>query len=168
MDQMINYKHKIDYLLSNDTSSSQPTQTAVKQKLKVCIECNKRKRTFLDESHQICLNCFKAKSVYIPSGNKVIDDFIRSTLIGNSKLKGKMVFVPFEQFKNIEFIAEGGFSKIYKATWISGPPISNWNKKKQSFFKPTYNKNYQVVLKKLNSSKVITSKELYEVIIIIN
>ena len=22
------------------------------------------------------------------------------------------------QFKNIEFISEGGFSKVYKATWI--------------------------------------------------
>jgi hypothetical protein len=32
-------------------------------------------------------------------------------------------FVPHDQFKNIEFIAEGGFSKIYKATWINGPVI---------------------------------------------
>jgi hypothetical protein len=163
MNQMINYKHKTDYLLSNGTSSSQPTQTAVKQKLKVCVECNNRKRKNFDESHQICLNCYKVKSVYIPSGNKVIDDFIRFTLIGNSKSKGKMVFVPFEQFKNIEFIAEGGFSKIYKATWIDGPPINNWSKKKRSFCKPTYNKNYQAILKKLNSSKDITSKELNEV-----
>jgi hypothetical protein len=30
-----------------------------------------------------------------------------------------MIFVPYEEFKNIEFIGEGGFSKIYKATWIN-------------------------------------------------
>jgi hypothetical protein len=27
-----------------------------------------------------------------------------------------MEFVPYEQFKNVEFIAKGGFSRIYKAT----------------------------------------------------
>jgi len=55
-----------------------------------------------------------------------------------------MKFVPYGQFENIEFIAEGGFSKIYKATWISG-------------------ECQHVVLKKLNNSKNITSKELNEV-----
>ena len=77
-----------------------------------------------------------------------------------------MVFVPYDRFKNVEFIAEGGFSKIYKATWIDGP-IFGWSKKKP--FKPIYKqKNYPVVLKKLNNSKNITSKELNEVIIFIN
>ena len=56
-----------------------------------------------------------------------------------------MEFVPYDQFKNIEYIAEGGFSKIYKATWIGGPTV---------------------VLKKLNNSKNITSKELNEVCMI--
>ncbi|PKK75239.1 kinase-like protein [Rhizophagus irregularis] len=99
MDQISNYKHKIDFLLSNDTFQA---QTAVKQKPNVCNECN-RKRKFFDESHQYTL------------------------IIGN-RIAGKMVFVPFEQFKNVEYIAEGGF----------------------------------IVLKKLNNSKSITSKELNE------
>ncbi|RIA85114.1 kinase-like domain-containing protein, partial [Glomus cerebriforme] len=43
-----------------------------------------------------------------------------------------MEFVPYDQFKDIKFIAEGGFSKIYKATWIDGP-IRGWNK---SYGKP--------------------------------
>lgn len=30
--------------------------------------------------------------------------------------KGEMEFVPYEQFTDIEFISEGGFSKIYRAT----------------------------------------------------
>ena len=78
-----------------------------------------------------------------------------------------MVFVPYDRFKNVEFIAEGGFSKIYKATWIDGPAITKWNKKKQSFGKSS-KKNDAVVLKKLNNSKNVTSKELNEVIIFIN
>ncbi|EXX79515.1 Bck1p [Rhizophagus irregularis DAOM 197198w] len=94
-----------------------------------------------------------------PSGNKVIDDFIRETQISFVKMEGKLEFVPYEQFKNVEFIAEGGFSKIYKATWIDGPIKSyrNYNSKKEIRLN-----NYTVVLKKLNNSKSITSKELNE------
>ena len=67
-----------------------------------------------------------------------------------------MEFVPYDQFKNIEFIAEGGFSKIYKATWIDGPVIDYDTMCRDNF-------NCTVVLKKLNNSKSITSKELNEV-----
>jgi hypothetical protein len=74
-----------------------------------------------------------------------------------------MEFVPYDQFKNIEFIAEGGFSKIYKATWIDGP--INWHcfKEENNYIIRRNNDNYTVVLKKLNSSNNITSKELNEV-----
>ncbi|GES89981.1 kinase-like domain-containing protein [Rhizophagus clarus] len=151
--------------LSNNISLDISTQTTNKPKRKriiiLCNECNK-KRHLLDKNHQICHVCYKAKSVFIPSGNKVIDDFIKHTLISGDRLAGRMVFVPYNQFKNVEFLAEGGFSKVYKAIWIDGPSITNWSKKKQSFCKPRYNKNYKVVLKKLNNSTDITSKELNE------
>ncbi|CAB5365673.1 unnamed protein product [Rhizophagus irregularis] len=67
-----------------------------------------------------------------------------------------MEFVPYDQFKNIEFIAEGGFSKIYKATWIDGP-VYNYSHKNN-----IRENNYTVVLKKLNNSNNITSKGLNE------
>jgi len=153
MDQLTNYKQ-------HNTSSIQPTQTQSivksKYKKKKCNECNKRRRT-LDESHHICHVCYKMKKIFKPSGNKIIDDFIRYTQINLSKKYGKMEFVPYEQFKNVEFIAEGGFSKIYKATWIDGP--IKWYDKILSRIP-----NKTVVLKKLNNSKNITTKELNEVI----
>ena len=31
-----------------------------------------------------------------------------------------MEFVLYDRFKDVKFIAEGGFSKIYKATWVDG------------------------------------------------
>jgi hypothetical protein len=98
------------------------------------------------------------------SGNKVIDDFVRYTQI-NYEPGGELEFVPYDQFKNIEFIVEGGFSKIYKATWVDGP-INNWDKIKRNggkIFRNKSNKNKTVVLKKLNNSENITSKELNEV-----
>src|SRR6266498_3181185 len=126
--------NKIDFLISDDTSLIQPTQTIAKSKYKKkkCNECNKRRKP-LNESHQICHVCYKVKMVYNPklSGNKIIDDFIKYTQVNLAKEEGKMEFIPHEQFKNIEFIAEGGFSRIYKATWIDGP-IFGWHKKKQS------------------------------------
>src|SRR4051794_19765168 len=108
---------------STDTSLIQPTQTIIKLRRKRihCSECN-RKRAPLDESHQICRVCYRAKELKL-SGNKIIDDFIKHTQINSIKKEGKMEFVPHDQFKNIEFIAEGGFSKIYKATWIDGPVL---------------------------------------------
>ena len=158
MDQLTSYKHKNDFLVSNDTSLIQSTQAIVKSKYKKkkCNECNKRRKT-LDESHQICRICYKMKTIFKPSGNKVIDDFIRYTQINLVREEGRMEFVPYEQFKNVEFIAEGGFSKIYKATWIDGP--IKWYYKNI-----TRDPNKTVVLKKLNNSKNITTKELNEVI----
>src|SRR6266542_1511035 len=153
--------NKIDFLISDDTSLIQPTQTIAKSKYKKkkCNECNKRRKP-LDKSHQICHVCYKVKTIYKPkqSGNKIIDDFIRHTQVNLVKEKGRMEFVPYEQFKNVVFIAEGGFSEIFKATWINGP-ISGWNSATQS-----RSPNYTVVLKKLNNSNNITSKELNEVI----
>ncbi|CAB4428527.1 unnamed protein product [Rhizophagus irregularis] len=159
MKQPINYKCKLDFSLSNNTPLIQPTQTTVNSKYKKrkCNECNKRRKP-LDESHQICHVCYKIKKVYKygSSGNKIIDDFIRYTQINLVQKNGKMEFVPYGQFKNVVFIAEGGFSEIYKATWIDGP-VYNYIHKIS-----IRSQNYTVVLKKLNNSNNITSKKLNE------
>ncbi|RIA86647.1 kinase-like domain-containing protein [Glomus cerebriforme] len=80
------------------------------------------------------------------SGNKVIDDFLRYTLSKKISLK-RMEFVPYNRFKDVELIAEGEFSKIYKTTWIDGP---------MSHFR-----NYfTVALKELDDFKNIKPEEL--------
>ncbi|GBC19931.2 kinase-like domain-containing protein [Rhizophagus irregularis DAOM 181602=DAOM 197198] len=121
-----------------------------------CRECNKI-RTSSYENHQICHICYIAKRRIIPSGNKVIDDFIIYTQTNNEQDNGKMIFVPYENFNNIEHIGEGGFSKIYKATWIDCK-ISDEGTLDYTLL----NKSKTVALKKLNDSKDITSKELNE------
>src|SRR5436305_15069996 len=106
MDPLPNYKHKIDFLVSNDTSLIQQEQiiTKSKYKKKKCNECNKRRKT-LEETHQVCHVCYGYKTA-ATSGNKVIDDFIRYTQTNFIKRDGKMEFVPYDQFKDVEFIAE--------------------------------------------------------------
>ena len=29
-------------------------------------------------------------------------------------------WIPFDEFKNIEYLAKGGFGEVHKATWIDG------------------------------------------------
>ncbi|PKC61898.1 hypothetical protein RhiirA1_465873, partial [Rhizophagus irregularis] len=120
--------------LSNNTSLSYPpidqtkelislnylTQNTLKSDVQKCTECNKEEN-FANEMHVIRHPYHKEATVTL-SGNKVIDDFIISILSNRANYKHKRLvnleFVPYERFKNIKFIAEGGFSKIYKATWI--------------------------------------------------
>ncbi|GBB86409.1 hypothetical protein RclHR1_12850002 [Rhizophagus clarus] len=94
------------------------------------------------------------------SGNEVIEDFIKYTQRDYVRAGGKMEYVPYDQFKDIEFIAEGGFSKVYKATWIDGP--INWSVFECDEWNYAHKKNYTVVLKNLNNSNNITFKELNE------
>jgi serine/threonine protein kinase len=106
----------------------------------------------------ICIICYQADLLYKPSGNKIIDEFISYTQINFVQESSRMIFIPFDQFKNIQKIGKGGFSNIYKAIWINGPPY--WNEEKEDF---EYKDSITVALKQLNNSKNITSKELNEV-----
>jgi serine/threonine protein kinase len=152
MEKSTSAKYSIDFLLSD----AQSTQN--KHKKKKCSECNKI-RSHSYKNRQICCTCNRAKKRIIPSGNKVIDDFIRYTQTNYAyKDNGKMIFVPYEKFENIELIGEGGFSKIYKAIWIDCK-ISYRGNLDHSL----RNKSKTVALKKLNNSKNITSRELNEV-----
>ncbi|GET64889.1 kinase-like domain-containing protein [Rhizophagus irregularis DAOM 181602=DAOM 197198] len=44
------------------------------------------------------------------SGNEILDEFI---------LKEKLKWIPYNQFKNVEYLDKGGFSTIYKAIWVN-------------------------------------------------
>ncbi len=94
------------------------------------------------------------------SGNKVVDNFIRYTQIKSDlNFNMMMEFIPYDQFKDIKFIAEVELSKIFKATWIDGPILS-WDNKKLNFERSGPR---AIALKQLNNSENITSKELNEV-----
>uniref|UniRef100_U9T643 Protein kinase domain-containing protein n=1 Tax=Rhizophagus irregularis (strain DAOM 181602 / DAOM 197198 / MUCL 43194) TaxID=747089 RepID=U9T643_RHIID len=124
---------------------------------KKCRQCDRKIVRF----YQICNQCRNEKMVssISLSDNNVIDTFIRYTLANHYKNGWRMEFVPYSRFKDVKFIAEGGFSKVYKATWVDGP-ITHWNDYKQE-----YNRcgKTTVALKELNNSKNINSIHLNEV-----
>ncbi|CAG8592458.1 4071_t:CDS:1, partial [Cetraspora pellucida] len=84
------------------------------------------------------------------SGNKLVDNLIKKSL--TLKVKNRITYIPFEQFTNIKYLSEGGFSKIYKAIWKDGP-ITGWNSKKECFTRS----EREIVLKRLNNSEILTA-----------
>ena len=65
-------------------------------------------------------------------------------------------WIPYNDLTNIEKIGEGGFSTIYKATWLNGYKSSNYNNERTS-------KDIPVALKKLHYSQNISDEFLNEV-----
>ena len=84
------------------------------------------------------INFYFLKS--LSSGNEFIDKFIQEQQNVYNKI---LKWFPYDTFKNVKYLDEGGFSIIYTATW-SG---------------------YTLVLKCLNNSNEDLSEILNEVII---
>ncbi|EXX62581.1 kinase-like domain-containing protein [Rhizophagus irregularis DAOM 181602=DAOM 197198] len=103
------------------------------------------------------------------SGNDDIDNLIkdsiynvRSKYIGHDKYCPSFLeWVPFDRFEDMKQIGEGGFAKVYSATWIDGiakyiKVDGNWIKKEPE--------SVQVALKRLNGSHNMSADFLNEVI----
>ena len=104
------------------------------------------------------------------SENTEIDEFIKDTIY-NAKIVYYykyddnyplfLEWVPFDRFEDIKQIGEGGFAKVYSATWIDGRAIydrrndGSWRKKELEPIK--------VALKRLNESNNISNEYLNEV-----
>ncbi|CAB5352070.1 unnamed protein product [Rhizophagus irregularis] len=65
----------------------------------------------------------ESKSLYFVqklSGNKSIDEFIKETRKNPSNSDKSIRWFSFERFVNLKQIGEGGFAKVYSATWLDG------------------------------------------------
>jgi serine/threonine protein kinase len=93
-------------------------------------------------------------------GNINIDNFIKETHSFSDTEDTFLRWVPFEEFKNIKKIGQGGFSQIYKATWkiFKGISVKCTVKRSKS--------EREIVLKVLNNSQNVDTEFLNEVIII--
>ena len=94
------------------------------------------------------------------SGNVDIDKFIQDTQLSANYHQKVLEWIPYDRFYDIEYIAKGGFGKVYRANWIDGP-IYNWDIKNQNW--EHYGSNMLVALKSLDNSKNVTLEFLNEV-----
>ncbi|RHZ57539.1 hypothetical protein Glove_386g2 [Diversispora epigaea] len=90
------------------------------------------------------------------SGNMNIDSFIKRTQSPNNRTYDPhLIWVPFEEFKGVKKIGQGGFSQIFKATWKIQSDINyDGNVKRSS--------KQEIVLKVLNNSQNVDTEFLNE------
>src|SRR5579862_3604565 len=66
------------------------------------------------------------------SGNVDIDKFIQDVQLSAEYFRKVLEWIPYGRFRNIKYIAKGGFDKVYKANWIDGN-IRNWESINQNW-----------------------------------
>ncbi|UZO13214.1 uncharacterized protein OCT59_004718 [Rhizophagus irregularis] len=102
------------------------------------------------------------------SENHDIDEFIKDTIY-NAKYSffdsGKkyplfLEWVPFNRFEDIKQIGEGGFAKVYSATWVDCE--TKYERQDDRIWKKKESSPMKVALKKLNDSQNISVEDLNE------
>src|SRR5437867_3437786 len=125
----------------------------------MCEECDQE-----NTDYKWCKGCnakhFQQNFEKWTSGNVGIDKFIQDTQLSTNNYLKVLEWIPYDRFYDIEYIAKGGFGKVYKANWIDGF-INEWDNKNQNWKR--YESNKFVALKSLNNSKNVTSEFINEV-----
>lgn len=156
----------------------------INQEFGLCTDCNQSKTR--DNWCQICnSNRFQKDFSKWTSGNEHIDEFIQDVQLKARNRREVIEWIPHKRLRNIQYLAQGGFSTIYKAILLDGF-IKNWDNKKQQWernfdklkdedhenakqlnIKSPLNENenhgWHVVLKSLNNSSNINYGFLNEV-----
>jgi hypothetical protein len=85
----------------------------------LCPECN-RPNTFKNWCKECNSKKFKQNFDNWTSGNKQIDKFIQESQL-NARIWSELLeWVPYDRLRNIKYLAQGGFSTIYRAIWLDG------------------------------------------------
>ena len=132
---------------------------------KNCSYCNK---PFTEELW--CKECDPFRMIEgWTSGNNHIDKFIKDTIY-DARTETRsydirfLECVPFDRFEDIKQIGEGGFAKVYSATWIDGE--ANYDKQDDKSWKKKEPEPMKVALKRLNGSQNMSVEYLNEVCLI--
>ncbi|GES74455.1 kinase-like domain-containing protein [Rhizophagus clarus] len=135
-----NLKIPIQYSLLVETSVTKIVHIAINSTKKLwCKECNP----------------FNITEGWT-SGNPDIYKFIKESKFGYDFLE----WVPFDRFTDVREIGEGGFAKVYSATWIDSK--SNYYINDDGNYKKMEAKRKAVALRKLNESQNMPEKYLNE------
>jgi len=97
----------------------------------LCSDCNQPKT-----SSKWCQNCnskrFQQDFNKWTSGNEFIDKFIQDAQLKARNYKEVIEWIPYNHLRNINYLAQGGFSIVYKAIWLDGN-IWYWDSEKQQW-----------------------------------
>ncbi|RGB30847.1 kinase-like domain-containing protein [Rhizophagus diaphanus] len=126
---------------------------------RVCENCNQKCLATL--YCEFCVrNYLKAKFSNWTSGNDDIDNLIQECQMKTIKPNSIAEWIPYTNFKNINYLTKGGYSDIYTAEWINGSYIE-WVSKEQQLKR--FGEQY-VVLKRLENVKSANKRWFEEAI----
>ena len=97
----------------------------------MCSECN-QPSTHYDWCKECYSKKFQQNFGNWTSGNDHIDKFIQESQLNARNLWELLEWIPYNRLRNIQFLAQGGFSTIYKAIWLDRQ-IYKWDYKKQDW-----------------------------------
>src|SRR5581483_11542444 len=124
-----------------------------------CSYCNK---LFTEELW--CNECDTCIMKGWTSGNLHIDNFIKDTMCNIKNKKTPFLeWVPFDRFTDIRQVGEGGFAKVFSATWLDGK--SYYDDDDKSLILGTG--PIKVALKRLDESQNMSEKYLNEVLVLV-
>jgi hypothetical protein len=102
----------------------------------LCPECN-RPNTFNNWCKECNSKKFKQNFDNWTSGNMQIDKFIQKSQLSARYDCELLEWIPYNQLRNIKYLAQGGFSTIYRAIWLNGT-IKLWDYEKQEWEREIY------------------------------
>ena len=99
------------------------------------------------------INHFQQEFNKWTSGNKEIDEFIQKFQLNATRREEVLEWIPYEKFRDIKYLAKGGFGTVHKAFWVDGY-IRYWDvdQNKWSIYGSMH-----IVLKCLNNSQNLTT-----------
>jgi serine/threonine protein kinase len=132
----------------------------------LCLECQQPNNWMGSHGKSWCWSCsakhFQDDFSNWTSGNPEIDKLIQKCQLEADDPNKILEWIPYENFTNVEYLAEGGFGKVYKSEWKGY--ISYWNAEKKEWERTKNNAEGPVVLKSVNNSKETTGKFLQEIV----
>ena len=151
-------KVTIEFVSKNLNVSDKDCNSVMTINHKTCSQCNK---PFIKELW--CKECDPFRMIEgWTSGNLSVDKFIRDIIYdAGEDYESLIEWVPFNRFTDIEPIGEGGFSKVYVATWMDGK--SRFIKQDDGSWKKRKSRPMEIALKKLTGSQNISAEYLNEV-----
>ena len=117
-----------------------------KGKKRICENC--QLECLASSFCELCIrNYLKSNFSNWSSGNNDIDDLIQKCQLETIFPYKVIEWIPYDNFQNIKYLTEGGFSQIYTADWIGGR-YSKWDSIEQQLKRKGTQK---VILKRLEN-----------------
>src|SRR5436189_65415 len=115
--KLLNKGYDCEKLLSNEGTK------------RICENCDQECLATLYCEHCV-RNYLKANFSNWTSGNDNIDNLIQECQMKTLEPRNVVEWIPYNRLQNIEYLTEGGCSKIYTADWIAGC-YKEWDSKEQ-------------------------------------